>query len=71
MKHALLRPTSATFAALLGLAGLAQAHPGHSAVDWITAPPHAGHEGEYAAMIGALAIVALAVVIYRATFRKR
>jgi hypothetical protein len=57
MKHALLRKSAAAIAASLFSAGLAQAHPGHSAFDWFTAPPHSGHEHEIFAALLTLAII--------------
>lgn len=71
MKHAPLRPITAACAALLSLAGLAHAHPGHSAIDWFTAAPHAGHESEYGVWFSALGISTLAYGIYRLGMRKR
>jgi len=57
MKHVLLRKSVAAVAASLSSAGLALGHPGHSAFDWFTAPPHSGHEhGVFAALL-TLAIV--------------
>ena len=69
-----LTPSSARFASLLALLttlpALAQAHPGHAAIDWFTAAPHAGHESEYSVWFGGLAILTLAYGIYRLGTRK-
>ena len=47
MKHIpLLLP-----AGLLALPLAASAHPGHFAFDWFSAPPHPGHESEYAIVL--------------------
>lgn len=66
---------TARFAALLALLttlpALAQAHPGHSAVDWFTAAPHLGHESEYAIWFSIAGILTLAYGIYRLGTRKR
>ena len=56
MKYALLRKSAAAIAASLSSAGLALAHPGHSAFDWFIAPPHPGHEHEIFAALLTLAI---------------
>lgn len=56
MKHALLRPSLTTLAASLGLAGLAQAHSGHSVLDPVAGLPHAGHESELATLLIATAL---------------
>lgn len=66
---------TARFAALLALLttlpALAQAHPGHSAVDWFTAAPHTGHGSEYAIWFSIAGILTLAYGIYRLGTRKR
>jgi len=68
-------PPTARFAALLALLttlpALAQAHPGHSAVDWFTAAPHSGHESEYAIWLSVAGILTLAYGIYRLGTRQR
>ena len=51
MKHALLRHSTAALTALLASTTLVQAHPGHSAFDWVSSLPHPGHEGEYGAVL--------------------
>lgn len=51
--------TAMAGAAFLVLNRPAQAHPGHFALDWFSAPPHAGHGGEYATFCLALALTAL------------
>jgi hypothetical protein len=58
-------------ALLATLPTLAHAHPGHSALDWFSAAPHSGHESEYAVLLSALAIVALAGGLYWLGSRKR
>jgi hypothetical protein len=50
---------------------LAQAHPGHSALDWFSGMPHTGHESEYAVVLNVLAILILAAGIYRLGARRR
>jgi len=50
---------------------LAQAHPGHSALDWFSGAPHAGHASEYAVVLNVLAIAVLAAGIYWLGSRKR
>ena len=59
MKHIPLSKPATALAALFCLAGLAQAHPGHSAFDWQAYLPHSGHEGEYAAAVTTAALVGL------------
>ncbi len=72
-----MKPTKSTarFASLLALLttlpALAQAHPGHSAVDWFTAAPHTGHESEYAMWLSIAGVLTLAFGIYRLGTRKR
>ena len=72
-----MKPTSLTarIASVLALfavwPALAQAHPGHSALDWFSGAPHTGHESEYAVVLNALAILILAAGIYRLGSRKR
>jgi len=58
-------------ALLAALPSLAQAHPGHSAFDWFTYGPHAGHESEYAVVFNVIAILLLAGGIYALGSRKR
>ncbi len=58
MKHAPLRQTVTALAAFLSLAGFAQAHPGHSALDWFTAMPHPGHGAEYGTTLLAFGLTA-------------
>lgn len=58
MNPLFLRITSAA-ALLLSMTSLAQAHPGHFALDWHSAPPHAGHGIEYGTLLLALAITGL------------
>lgn len=58
-------------AALLLLPAFAQAHPGHTAADWFSAPPHAGHEIEYAILVTVLAVAALACGIHWLRSRKK
>jgi hypothetical protein len=70
-----LTTPSARFASLLALLtalpALAQAHPGHSAIDWFSAAPHAGHDSEYAIWCSAVGVLTLAYGIYRLGTRKR
>jgi hypothetical protein len=56
---------------LAALPALASAHPGHSALDWFTTPPHAGHESEYGFWVSTTGILALAYGIYSLGTRKR
>lgn len=56
---------------LATLPSLAQAHPGHSAFDWFSGAPHAGHESEYAVVLNVLAVTTLAAGIYWIGSRKR
>ena len=51
-----LRPLTASLAAIFGLSNLAQAHPGHSALDFTAGPPHAGHESEIGTLLIATAL---------------
>jgi hypothetical protein len=72
-----MKPTSSTariasiFALIAALPTLAQAHPGHSALDWFSGAPHTGHESEYAVVLNVLAILILAAGIYCLGSRKR
>lgn len=72
-----MKPTSPTariasvFALLATWPALAQAHPGHSAIDWFSGVPHPGHESEYAVVLNVLAILILAAGIYRLGTRSR
>jgi len=58
-------------ALLAALPSLAEAHPGHSAFDWFSYAPHAGHESEYAVLFNVLAVLILAAGIYALGTRKR
>jgi hypothetical protein len=62
---------AAVFAFVTALPAFAQAHPGHSALDWFTNAPHAGHQSEYAVVLNVLAALILAAGIYRLGTRKR
>ena len=51
------KPTvSASAAALALLPAFAQAHPGHSALDFTASPPHAGHASELGTLLIATAL---------------
>lgn len=52
-----LTRTPALLTTLSLLPTLVQAHPGHSAFDWFSGAPHAGHESEYAVVVIILALV--------------
>ena len=43
-------------AALASIPVLAQAHPGHSVLDFTAGPPHAGHESELGTLLIATAL---------------
>ena len=62
---------ASVIALVAALPTIAQAHPGHSAFDWFTYAPHAGHESEYAVLFNVLAILILAGGIYALGARKR
>jgi hypothetical protein len=72
-----MKPTSLTariasvFALLAAWPTFAQAHPGHSALDWYSGLPHTGHESEYAVVLNVLAILILAAGVYRLGTRRR
>ena len=62
MKHPVISKSIAVCGALLSLAALTQAHPGHSAFDPFAGQPHSGHEAEYLGFFcAALAVVAIAI----------
>ena len=71
MKITPLRSPLATVVALLSLAGLAQAHPGHSVLDWYSYLPHPGHENEYATILLALALLGVVYGACWAASRRR
>lgn len=62
---------TALVALFAALPVVAQAHPGHSAFDWFTAPPHAGHGNEYAVVLAVLGLFVLGCGAYWLASRKR
>jgi hypothetical protein len=62
---------TAVVALFAALPALAHAHPGHSALDWFSNAPHAGHENEYATLLSILALIVLALAGYWLAWRKR
>jgi hypothetical protein len=50
---------------------LAQAHPGHSALDWFSALPHTGHDHEYAVILTTLGLIASGFGAYWLASRRR
>lgn len=71
MKTSPLRSSIAALVALFGISNSALAHPGHSATDWFSYLPHAGHEGEYATLLAVLILSAGALGVCWLATRKR
>jgi hypothetical protein len=67
----LTHPTARLLTLLSLLPTLAQAHPGHSALDWFSAVPHPGHGEEYAVVLASLGLIAVACGAYWLAARKR
>lgn len=70
MKTLFLRTASAA-TLLLSMTSLTQAHPGHFALDWFSAAPHAGHGAEYGTLLMALAVTGLLLAIAQWASRRR
>ena len=65
-----------SFARLLAAGSLllpviARAHPGHSAFDWFTSPPHAGHESEWTVLAVGLVLGAFCCGLVWLSSRKK
>lgn len=60
MNTSLFRPFLAALAALLTFGLKAEAHPGHSGLDWFSVMPHTGHQNEVASVLAAVALTGVA-----------